>query len=149
MKYHAKAALTQTQRARVQHLHQQGVSQSDLARQFGVHRRTIQRWIGRSDTQDRSSAPRQHGGRIVTDAYRTAVIAERTSYPLHGPKRIADDLRDQFPTANTATVWRILKQAGLSSRAPKKTDTPSDPSRSPSRANGYSGTSSHSRRQKA
>jgi len=134
MHYHAKAALTVTQRALVRELHQQGASQAALARRFGVHRRTIQRWIGRTDTADRSCAPKQHGRQRVTDAYRQAVLAERHEYPTHGPKRIALDLRQRFPSANVATVWRILKAAGLSQRAPKKTDTPSDPGRSTSRA---------------
>lgn len=39
----AKAALTGVQRACVQHLHRDGMSQSALARRFGVQRRTIQR----------------------------------------------------------------------------------------------------------
>lgn len=134
MQYHAKAALTLTQRAQVQQLHQTGVSQAELARRFGVHRRTIQRWIGRTDLADRSSAPKQHGRQIVTDAYRQAVLAERHEHPNHGPKRIAFDLRHRFPSANVATVWRILKAAGLSQRTPKKTNSPAAPSRSASRA---------------
>jgi transposase len=134
MRYHAKAALTATQRALVRELHQQGASQSELSRRFGVHRSTIQRWIGRTDLADRSSAPKQHGRQIVTDAYRQAVLAERQEHPSHGPKRIALDLRQRFPSANVATVWRILKAAGLSQRAPKKTNPPPDTSRAASSA---------------
>jgi transposase len=134
MHYHAKAALTATQRAVVRALHQQGASQAELARRFGVHRRTIQRWISRTDMTDRSSAPKQHGRQIVTDAYRQAVLAERQEHPTHGPKRIALDLRQRFPSANVATVWRILKAAGLSQRAPKKTNSATDPGRAASGA---------------
>lgn len=68
MHYHAKAALTATQRAQVRRRHQNGAAQAELARRFGVHRRTIQRWISRTDTADRSSAPKQHGRLSVTDA---------------------------------------------------------------------------------
>lgn len=123
MKYHAKAALTVTQRTQVRQLSADGRTQASLARQFGVHRRTIQRWVARDEPTDRPSGPRCHkgqGGRVVTDGYREAVIAERKAHPEHGPKRIADTLRRDYPTANSATVWRILHAAGLSQRAPKK-----------------------------
>lgn len=134
MQYHAKAALTATQRAQVQQLHHAGASQAELARRFGVHRRTIQRWIARTETTDRSCAPKQHGRLIVTEAYRQAVLAERRAHPSHGPKRIALDLRERFASANVATIWRILKAAGLSQRAPKKTDPPTDTTRPTSSA---------------
>jgi len=118
----------------VRQLHEDGISQAALARRFGVHRRTIQRWIGRQDTVDRSCAPKQHGRQIVTDAYRQAVVALRQSHPTYGPKRIAQELRQRFATANVATVWRILKAAGLSKRAPKKTDAAAHPGGSASGA---------------
>ncbi|GAB4187154.1 MAG: hypothetical protein Fur005_49080 [Roseiflexaceae bacterium] len=136
MNYHTNAALTQLQRAQVQRLAQDGISQSELARRFGVHRRTIQRWVGRTDGQDRSSAPHQHGRRVVMDAYRDAVLTERQTHPHHGSMRIAHDLRDRFPTANRATVWRILHAAGLSRQALKKTDAATDPGGTPSGATG-------------
>lgn len=145
MDYHANATLTQTQRRRVQALHYAGVSQSALARQFGVHRRTIQRWVGRTDVADRSTRPHQSGHTVVTDAYRAAVRELRTQFPHYGPKRIAHELRDRFPTANGATVWRILRDAGLTQRTPKKTDTPSDPGGTPSGATGHSGIARDSR----
>lgn len=145
MQYHANAALTVTQRTEVRRLHQQGVTISALARQFCVARRTIQRWVNRDDVTDRSSAPRCHGRQIVTDAYREAVLAERTANPTHGPKRIAYDLRDRYPTANSATIWRILHAAGLSQRALKKTDAQADSSGPPSRATGHSGAAGHPR----
>ncbi len=144
MQYHAKAALTVTQRAEVRRLFQSGVSQSELARRFHVDRRTIRRWAERTETTDRSSAPHQHGGRVVTAEYREAVLAHRRAHPSHGPKRIADELRDRFPTATTATVWRVLHAAGLSTRTPKKTVAPPTAGRSPSGATGYSGVARHS-----
>jgi hypothetical protein len=120
MHYHPKAALTSVQRARVQQLHRAGMSQSASARQFGGHRRTIQRWIARPDTADRTGGPRTHGRRVVPDGYRDAGIAERQAHPRHGPTRSAQDLRPRFPIANTATVWRILHAAELTQRPPKK-----------------------------
>lgn len=121
MRYHANAALTQTQRRLVRELAEQGVSHTELARRFGVHRRTIGRWAERSEMSDRTSVPKHHGRLVVDDQYRAAVIQARTDHPHHGPKRIAHDLRARFPSANVATVWRILHAAGLSKRAPKKT----------------------------
>jgi len=146
MHYHPKAALTSGQRARVQHLHRAGMSQSALARQVGVHRHTIQRWIARPDTADRTSGLRTHGRRVVTDVARDAVIAEWQAHPRHGPKRSAQDWRPRVPTANTATVWRILHAAGLTRRPPqKKTAAPPDSGRTPSGSTGYSGVASDSR----
>ena len=146
MHYHAHAALTRRQRTHIQQLYAAGISQAELARRFGVHRRTIQRWIGRTDTMDRSSAPHHHGRQVVTEQYRAAVLAARHAQPRQGPKRIAHDLRDRFPTANATTVWRILHAAGLSRRLPKKTPSSSPASRTPSGADGYSRTPRHSRR---
>jgi transposase len=132
MRYHANAALTHTQRRLVREQVEQGVSHTELARRFGVHRRTIARWATRSEMQDRTTAPHQHGRTVVDDAYRAAVVQARAEHPNHGPKRIAHDLRHRFPTANVATVWRILKAAGLSRPAPKNTHSTPDSSRTAS-----------------
>lgn len=134
MRYHANAALTLTQRRLVRELADQGVSYSELARRFGVHRRTIDRWAKRSDIEDRTTAPHAHGRTVVDDEYQRAVVQARTDYPTRGPKRIAQDLCHRFPTANVATVWRILHAAGLSKRAPKKTFPASDSGRKASGA---------------
>ena len=134
MRIHANAALTQTQRRLVHELAAQGVSDSELARRFGVHRRTIARWRERAELTDRSSAPKRHGRKVVNDEYKRAVITHRTAHPNHGPKRIAHDVRERFPSANVATVWRILHAAGLSKRAPKKTNSPADQCRQASGA---------------
>jgi transposase len=122
MHYHKNAALSARQRANLQERYRAGETVASLARQFGVDPGTIKRWAERTDTADRSSAPHQHGRRIVTDAYREAVLSLRREHPAWGPRRLADELRDAFPTANTATIWRILHAAGLSQRAEKKTD---------------------------
>jgi transposase len=132
MHYHANAALTHTQRRLVHELAEQGVSHAELARRFGVHRRTIARWAERSEMSDHTSAPKRHGRVVVDAAYRAAVIQTRSEHPHYGPKRIAYDLRARFPSANVATVWRILHTAGLSKRAPKKTFLASDQGWTPS-----------------
>lgn len=139
MQYHAKAVLTAAQRTQVRQLHQQGRSQAALARQFDVHRRTIQRWVARDEPTDRSSAPHHHGHQVVTEDYRKAVLDHRAAHPTHGPKRIAYLLRDRFPTANAATVWRILHSAGVSRRTPPKTGTAPDSGGPAPRATGHPG----------
>lgn len=113
MKVHANAALTVGQRREVKRLYQQEhVQIKPLARQFRVDPRTIRRWIGRDDPDDRSTAPhRPH--HVVTDAYRQAVIACRQDHPTYGPIRIAAALKDEFAFAHRGTVLTILQQAGL------------------------------------
>ena len=140
MKYHANAALTVNQRRELQRRREEGWTIRRLAEHYGINPSTVQRWLKRDEVQDRSSAPHQHGRRVVTDAYREAVLHYRQTHPQHGPRRIAHDLRAQYPTANVATVWRILHSAGLSQRAEKKTDAPSAAGGTPSRADGHPGT---------
>lgn len=141
MKYHANAALTVNQRRDLQRLHQEeGWSIRRLAQHYGINPSTVQRWLRRDDVQDRSCAPHQHGRRVVTAAYREAVLAYRQAHPEQGPLRIAQVLRAQYPTSNVATVWRILHAAGVSQAREKKTDSSSHGSRPPSRADGHSGT---------
>ena len=139
MKYHAKAALTVNQRREVQRRHrEEGWSIRRLAQHYGVNRSTVWRWVKRSEVQDRSSAPHQHGRRVVTAAYREAVLAYRQAHPAQGPLRIAQVMRAQYPTSHVATVWRILHAAGLSQAGAKKTGAPSAAAGAPPRADGHS-----------
>ena len=124
MGLHPNAALTIRQRQELQRLrHNEGWTITRLASHFHVNRRTVFRWVQRTSADDRSPPSITHGRRIVTAAYQDAVIAYRHAHPTHGPQRIMDAVRDQFPTANTATMWRILHAAGLSQRVPKKSAT--------------------------
>jgi transposase len=133
MRYHAKAALTVGRRQELQRLNkQEGWTVRRLAAHFHINPSTVQRWLGRTEFTDRSSAPKQHGRRVVSDAYRTAVLAARDANPHHGPVRIAQEVRSRFPTANRTTVWRILHHAGRCERKAKKTDTTTNSSRSSS-----------------
>lgn len=112
MRLHAKAALTIKQRQQVRQLHQQGESIRSLARRFGVAERTIRRWANRESPDDRSSAPK-HPKRVVTPAYRDAVLAYRQAHPTHGPIRIAHALKPTFAFANRNSVQRILQAEKL------------------------------------
>lgn len=113
MELHANAALTLAQRAEVRRLHlEEGVSIRDLGTRFRVNPTTIQRWIERESPLDRTSAP-IHPRTIITLEYRDAVLAYRRDHPHHGPIRIAQELKTEFPWANRGTVLSILQQAEL------------------------------------
>lgn len=99
MRLHAKAALTVKQRQQVKQLYEQAENVKTLAHRFGVHERTIRRWINRESPLDRSSAPKQPR-RVVTQAYREAVLAYRQANPTYGPIRIANALKPSFAFAN-------------------------------------------------
>lgn len=118
MRLHAKAALTVKQRQQVKQLYEQGERVKTLADRFGVHERTIRRWINRDSPLDRSSAPKQPR-RIVTPAYRDAVLAYRQANPTHGPIRIANALKPSFAFANRNSVQRILQAEKVSQSTAK------------------------------
>jgi transposase len=120
MNHHKRAALTIRQREEVARLYREGVKIAVLARQFGVTERTARKWALAPDPTDRSSAPHQHGRVVVTDEYTQAVLVIRRENPHFGPRRIAEALRPTYPTANSATVWRILHKAGQSRTRPPK-----------------------------
>lgn len=113
MKLHANAALTVEQRREIQRLHQQEkVSIRRLAAHYRVNPTTIQRWVKRQSPEDRTGKSRTK--RVVTEAYRQAVIEYRQANPHHGAIRIAQALREQFPQAHRGTIGRILKDSQLS-----------------------------------
>ena len=126
MKLHPQAALTLKQRQRVRRLHlEEGVAVRKLAKKFRVNPTTIQRWVNRESPLDHSSAPANHYT-VVTAQYRAAVVAYRKERPQHGPIRIAQQLKREFPGANRGTVLRILQQEGLT-RPPAKGRKPRRP----------------------
>lgn len=112
MKLHKNAALTIEQRREIKRLHEeQGIGIRRLAARFRVTTRTIQRWVKREDPQDRH--PRTRRKRVVTPAYEQAVLTYRQEHPTHGPIRIAQALKPQFPQAHRGTIQVILRQAQL------------------------------------
>lgn len=122
-KLHGNAGLTESQRREVRRLYEEkGVSQSELARRFCVHRRTIERWVRREASGDRSSAPHTPH-RVVTEGYRAAVVAYRQRNPHHGPIRMAHTLQADYPEAHRGTIYLILCEAGLSGRGREKKES--------------------------
>ena len=117
MRQHTNAALTPRQRIEIQAaVATKTVTQRALALKYGVHLTTIARWAHRPDGQEKSS------GRppVVATDYQAAIRAHRTEHPTHGPLRIAGELSADFPQAHRTAIWRVLRQAGMSRRAPKK-----------------------------
>ena len=120
MKQHGNAQLTIAQRSLIQKLYQTGkAKKSELARRFNVNRKTIDRWVDRATPYDKPSGPKEPR-RVITPAYRKAVVEYRKSHPDHGPKTIAYYLKAEFSFANRGTVQRILQQEGISRRSPKE-----------------------------
>jgi len=115
---HANATLTVKQRQEIRRLHrEERISIRRLATPFHGTRSTIEKWARRESPNDASSAP-HHPRTVITEAYRTAVLAYRREHPQHGPIRIADALRPRVPQAQRETIRRRLAHAGLSAHAP-------------------------------
>ena len=114
-KIHRNAALTIRQRKMVQELYEEGHSISSLSRRFGVNRKTIERWAKRDHVEDIPSGPK-NPRRVVTSAYKAAVITHRRTHPDHGPITIAFHLKGEFPFANRGTIQQILQVEGLSGK---------------------------------
>jgi transposase len=115
MKQHANATLTVAQRITVKLLFDnQGLSKSELARHFGVHRRTIAKWVNRDSPLDKTSETRKK--QMVTPNYEQAVIEYRKANPTFGAIPIALALKEKFSSANRGTVALILKAQGLTKK---------------------------------
>lgn len=123
MKQHGNATLTVAQRKLIHELYHSGQSKkSALARRFNVNRKTIDRWVKRNSPHDKPSGPKTPR-KVITEAYRKAVIAHRNNHPDHGPITIAHHLKATFSFANRGTIQRILQQEGMSRRTSvKKSD---------------------------
>lgn len=122
MKQHANATLTVAKRKQVKMLFEtEGLSKSELARRFGVHRRTIAKWVGRDSPHDKPARKRKK--RVVTPAYEQAVIEYRIANPTHGAIRIALALQAEFSFANRGTISIILKEHGLTKKTKSRPKT--------------------------
>ena len=95
-------------------------SKAELARRYGVSRKTVYKWIGRwqsgeRSTEDRSRAPLSCP-HAHDEATREAALAVRIKHPTWGARKITTVLaRDQpeLPPVGHAAVSRWLAQAGL------------------------------------
>jgi transposase len=82
----------------LRHYLEQGTSKSALARQFGVSRDTIHRWIRDGDLdRDLDTTPVQYGPRspVATklDVYKSIIEARLAAYPELSAVRLLDEIR--------------------------------------------------------
>ena len=118
-KQHGNAQLTISQRQLIHKLYHSGEAKiSELARRFNVNTKTIYRWVNRDSPNDRPSGPK-NPRKVITEAYRQAVIKHREDNPNHGPVTIAFYMKTEFNFANRGTIQRILQQEGLNKRNSK------------------------------
>ena len=60
-----------------------GVNISELARRFGVSRKTVYKWLNRDDMDDRSCCPKNSPKRIP-QAQEARILAARNDHPAWG-----------------------------------------------------------------
>ena len=82
----------------LRHYLEQGTSKSALARQLGVSRDTIHRWIRDGDLdRDLDTTPVQYGPRAPVptklDAYKPIIEARLAAYPELSAVRLLDEIR--------------------------------------------------------
>lgn len=115
MKLHKNATLTPKQRQRIRTLHLTGEhSKVSLAHLFGVNRKTVAKWVERTELSDKSSCPPRKPSKI-TDAFKEAVKTYRQD-PLtshHGKVRIAHELAANHACSNASNVYKVLQELQL------------------------------------
>jgi transposase len=82
----------------LKHYLEQGTSKSALARQFGVSRDTVHRWIRSGDLdRDLDAEPVRYGPRAATatklDAYKAIIETRLTAYPELSAVRLLEEIR--------------------------------------------------------
>src|SRR5712671_2713499 len=112
LKPHANATTTPRTRAYIQ---QSAASNSALARELGIHSRTVARWKARQDVLDRSTCPHRLAT-TMTPCEETLVVELRRSLALP-----LDDICEAMrrcvnPQLSRSGIHRCLKRHGLSAR---------------------------------
>ena len=110
------------QRARLVALHAEGLySVADLARRFGVSRKTAYKWIARyraggaDALADRSHVARGHPAKTPPEI-EALVVEARYKHPTWGPRKLVPWIAKRHPGARlpaASTVGTILKRHGL------------------------------------
>lgn len=112
-----------------------GYGVSDLARGYGVSRKTAYKWIrryqeeGAAGLQARSRAP-HHCPHTVAEDVAEQIVATKKAHPSFGPKKVLDRLRQLQPAMALpadSTAGEILKAAGLVKKRRRKQPYPADP----------------------
>jgi transposase-like protein len=128
LRLHANATTTPRTRAYIQ---QSAASPAALARELGIHPRTVARWKARPDVADRSTRP--HRLATAISQWEEALIVElRRSLALPLDDIVEAMRRCLNPNLSRSAIHRCLKRHGLSARltpqqapaAAFQTDTP-------------------------
>lgn len=105
-------------------------SMSELARRFGVSRKTHYKWVARylstSTLEDQSRKP-HHSPRAVAARVEDAIIAARRERPRSGPKKLRASLARANPGVelpSTSTFALILYRNGLITPRRRRRRTP-------------------------
>lgn len=107
-------------------------SVAELCRQFGVSRKTGNKWLGRyraegaAGLQDRSRAPHSNS-RSADDETVERVIAVRHRFPTWGPRKVFAYLSDRHPEhawPSASTIGNIFDRAGLTRPRKRRKRTP-------------------------
>ena len=100
-----------------------GANISELARRFGVSRKTIYKWLNRDDMDDRSRRP-QSSPKRTPQAQEARILATRDDHPAWGARKIAHILsRDSSIILASSTVNSILRRNGRISPEASRTAT--------------------------
>jgi transposase InsO family protein len=117
LKLHANATTTPRIRAYIQ---KSSASNSALARELGIHSRTVARWKGRHDVGDRSTRP--HRLATTISAWEEGLILElRRSLALPLDDIVEAMRRCLNPKLSRSGIHRCLKRHGLSTRLTPQT----------------------------
>ena len=114
VRLHANATTTPKVRA---HIQASASSVADLANELGVSETTIRRWRRRSDTTDRSHAPKRRTTKLTLD--QEALIRElRLTVGLSLDDIVEVMRRCVEPTLSRSAIHRCLKRHGINARPP-------------------------------
>src|SRR5438270_5179767 len=112
LRLHANATTTPRTRAYIQ---QSTASPSALARELGIHSRTVARWKARPDVADRSTRP--HRLTTTINQWEEALILElRRSLALPLDDIVEAMRRCMNPQLSRSGIHRCLKRHGLAAR---------------------------------
>lgn len=112
-----------------------GYRVSDLARGYGVSRKTVHKWIGRYRDEGapglmaRSRAP-HHRPHAIIDAMADRIIQTKRAHLSFGPRKVMDLLRREHPDVDwpaDSTAGELLKRAGLVKKRRAKRRYAADP----------------------
>jgi transposase InsO family protein len=110
----------------------QDESIAELARQYGLSRKTVYKWVQRYEQQgvaglqEQSRAPHHHPNALSAEMEQR-IVEWKASKPLWGAPKIHAKLRPLADCPSESTVSNVLARHGLSRKArPRRAATPSE-----------------------